>query len=69
MSKIKCKNCIAFDDFADFCMLSNNITFDYVYFSEGNINAKYKEFRPVDKCNKPKNKKDFFNMFKNKDLI
>ena len=65
--KIKCKNCIAFDDFAEFCRLSNNITFDYIHFSKDGINSKYKEFRPVEKCEKPKSKKHFFDIYGKKD--
>ena len=63
-----CTNCMAFDDFADYCRLGRNTYFEYVYFNEADINSKYKKFRPVEKCNKPKNKKQFFEMFRQKDI-
>lgn len=65
--KQSCINCIAFDYFKDFCRLNREITFKYVYFNEADINSKYKKFHPVEKCNKPKNKKQFYEMFRKKD--
>ncbi len=67
MKKQSCMKCMAFDYFADYCRLNKQIYFEYVYFNEGNINSKYKEFRPVEKCIKPKNKKQFYEMFRLKD--
>lgn len=59
-----CMNCIAFDSYANYCRLSNAITFDNIYFDECGIKGNYKRFRPIEKCNKPKNKKMFFAMYK-----
>lgn len=59
-----CMNCIAFDDYTDYCRLSKKITFDNIYFDEDGIKGKYKRFRPIEKCNKPKNKKMFFDMYR-----
>lgn len=65
--KQSCTKCIAFDDYADFCRLGRDVYFEYIHFSEADINSKYKKFRPVEKCIKPKNKKQFYEMFRQKD--
>ena len=64
MAKQNCTNCIAFDDYADFCRLGRRVTFEYKHFSEHGIDGKFKVFKPIEKCAKPKNKKQFFEMFK-----
>lgn len=69
MKKQLCKVCIAFDDHADYCRLGRQVEYNYKYFEDNGRELKYKEFSPVSKCVRPKNKKEFFDMFREVGLL
>lgn len=66
MRKQTCNNCIAFDDYINGCRLHNLITGKKVkvYTDDKKLIGEITKFHPMTKCNKPKNKQEFYTLVK-----
>lgn len=64
MRKQICNNCIAFDDYINDCRLHNLINGKKVkvYTDDKKLIGEITEFHPITKCNKPKNKQEFYTL-------
>lgn len=64
MRKQTCNNCIAFDDYINDCRLHNLITGRKVKIctKDQKLIGEITKFYPITKCNKPKNKQEFYTL-------
>lgn len=66
MRKQTCNNCIAFDNYINGCRLHNLIIGEKVkvYTDDKKLIGEITKFHPITKCNKPKNKQEFYTLVK-----